>query len=212
MTVKNFVWDFDGMLFDTYPHTVAAFCECCRRFGIPAEKGEVYALMKVTIRHALRHYGFDEAMTAAFYEIENDLSFPPRGVPYPHVPAVLREIAAAGGKNYLYTHRDAVALQYLELYGLKNLFSGFITAEDGYPLKPAPDALSALTARCGMLKEETLMLGDRDIDIGAGVNAGVRTLLYDDEGRYPLPLGEDVKCTDGESLMRAVREMLGTDE
>ena len=208
MKIRNFIWEFDGMLFDTYPHTVAAFCECCRRFGISAEKDEVYALMKITIRHALRYYGFTESMTAAFYEIENDLSFLPRGVPYPHIPAILEEIAAAGGRNYLYTHRDKVALQYLGLYNLSHLFQDAVTGEDGFPLKPAPDALLALTARNGLAPAETLMLGDRDIDIGAGVNAGVRTLLYDDENRYPRPLGEDLKCKNGDSLARAVQKLL----
>ena len=208
MKTEHFIWDFDGMLFNTYPHTVAAFCACCRRNGIPVDEKEAYDLFKVTMRHAFAHYGLTEALVKDFYEIENDLGFLPKGEPFPHIPALLRTVTERGGKNYLYTHRDAVALQYLDLYGLTPLFSGFVTGDDGFPLKPAPDALLALTERFGMEKARTLMLGDRDIDIGAGINAGVRTLLYDDEGRYPAPLGEDLKCTDGRSLREAVTELL----
>ena len=75
--MKYFIWDFDGMLFDTYPHTLEAFCETCRRFGVPFARDEVFAHLKVTVWDALRFYGFDEAMTAAFYAVENDLDFCP---------------------------------------------------------------------------------------------------------------------------------------
>ena len=149
MKIEHFIWDFDGMLFNTYPHTVAAFCACCRRNGIPVDEKEAYDLFKVTMRHAFAHYGFTEALVKDFYEIENDLGFLPKGEPFPHIPALLRTVTERGGKNYLYTHRDAVALQYLDLYGLTPLFSGFVTGDDGFPLKPAPDALLALTERFG---------------------------------------------------------------
>ena len=207
--MKHFIWDFDGMLFDTYPHTLAAFCEYCRRAGIPAERDEAYRLLKITLRHAFRYYGFTDADAAAFYEIENDLDFLPRGVPYPGIPELLRDIAAGGGKNYLYTHRDKVALQYLELYGLTELFADCITGEDGFPFKPAPDALNDLVRRNGLPKEACLMLGDRDIDIGAGVNAGMAALLYDDENRYPENVGETWRCTNGSELQKTVLALLG---
>ena len=207
-TYHHFIWDFDGMLFDTYPHTVAAFCECCRRFGIPADEKEAYALFKVTMRHAFARYGFTPAHVEAFYQIENDLDFLPRGVPYPHIPALLRQIAEHGGHNYLYTHRDKVALQYLDLYGLTGLFTDFVTGEDGFPLKPAPDALNALIKRNGLKKDACLMLGDRDIDIGAGVTAGIGTLLYDDENRYPEGVGETWRCTDAQTLEQTIMRFL----
>ena len=208
MNITEFIWDFDGMLFDTYPHTLAAFCEYCRRVNIAVDEAEAYDLLKVTLRHAFRHYGFTDADAEAFYEIENDLDFLPRGVPYPHIPALLQLITAHGGRNYLYTHRDKVALQYLEMYGLNGLFTDVVTGEDGFPLKPAPDALNALMERNGLKKDACLMLGDRDIDIGAGVNAGIRTLLYDDENRYPQSVSETWRCTDAGSLEAAIKNCI----
>ena len=49
LRIKNFIWDFDGMLFDTYPHTVAAFCEQQRRHGFLRHEAEVYALFKINL-------------------------------------------------------------------------------------------------------------------------------------------------------------------
>ncbi len=208
MSVRHFIWDFDGMLFDTYPHTVAVFCECCRRWGIPCDPAEVYALFRVNLRQGFLRYALSTEQVAAFYELENDLTFPPVAGPYRRIPEILRLIADAGGKNYLYTHRDGVAWIYLETSGLAPLFSGGVTGEDGFPYKPAPDALEHILGVYGIPKTDAVMLGDRDIDIYAGQNAGIRTLLYDDEHRYG-PLGETVRAQTQDELFTAVKALTG---
>ena len=185
LRIKNFIWDFDGMLFDTYPHTVAAFCEQQRRHGFLRDEAEVYALFKINLRVGFRHYGLTEEEIREFYDIENDLSFEPLGVPYPRIPEILRYVTANGGRNYLYTHRDRVALKYLELYGLTPLFSGFVTGEDGFPFKPAPDALNYLCDKHALDRAACVMIGDRDIDLDAGKNAGMACALFDPENFYP---------------------------
>ena len=210
MKIRHFIWDFDGMLFDTYPHTVAAFCECCRRWEIPCDPAEVYALFRVNIRQGFLRYGLNEAQAAEFYETENDLSFPPFAAPYKKIPQILRAVTEAGGKNYLYTHRDRMAWTYLEKEGLAGLFSGGVTGEDGFPLKPAPDALEHILRTYGIPKQNAMMLGDRDIDILAGQNAGLFTLLYDDENRYGA-LGEDLRAETQEDLAQAVISALSAE-
>lgn len=205
--IKNFIWDFDGMLFDTYPHTEAAFCEVQRRRGILRDPEEVHRLFKINLRVAFEHYRLTEEEIREFYELENDLTFEPIGVPYPKIPEILRLIKDRGGRNYLYTHRDRVALQYFDIYGLTPLFSDAVTGEDGFPLKPAPDALEHIIKKNGLSKAETMMLGDRDIDIFAGQNAGIFTLLYDDEGRYG-DLGETRRAGTQDELYAAVTELL----
>ena len=205
--MKRFIWDFDGMLFDTYPHTLAAFCEACRRFGVPFEENEVFAHLKVTVWDALGFYGFNEEMAAAFYAIENDLGFPPAGKPYPMIPHILEYIVNKQGTNYLYTHRDGVAVRYLERFGLDRFFDDAVTRELGFPLKPAPDAILYLTQKHGLDKNECLMLGDRLIDVGSGVNAGVHTLLFDEFG--DLPETEcDYRCRSTEELLALIKRMI----
>ncbi len=205
--MKHFIWDFDGMLFDTYPHTQEAFCETCRRYGVPFTEEEVFAQLKITVWDALRFYGFNEEMTAAFYAIENDLDFRPLGKPYPMIPQILAHIANGGGNNYLYTHRDAVALRYLERYSLDRFFADAVTRELGFPHKPAPDAIEYLAAKHGLAKDDCLMLGDRLIDVGSGHNAGVHTCLFDEFGDLPeAPCDYRVHTT--QELYDLVRELL----
>ncbi len=203
LRIQNFIWDFDGMLFDTYPHTEAAFCEVQRRRGFVRDPEEVHRLFKINLRAGFAHYALTEEEILEFYALENDLTFPPIGVPYPKIPEILQTIVDRGGRNYLYTHRDRVALQYLDIYALTPLFSDFVTGEDDFPYKPAPDALEHIIKKNGLHRAETMMLGDRDIDIFAGQNAGVYTLLYDDERRYG-DLGETRRARTQEELLAEI--------
>ena len=204
--VSAFIWDFDGTLFDTYPHTVAAFCETLRRHGRQADEAEVYEKMKITVWEALRHYGADEAFVREFYALENTLSFPPTGRPFEGIPALLRYVTARGGENYLYTHRDRVALEYLDLFGLTPLFSGFVTAENGFPLKPAPDALNWLAQSFALDPARCLMVGDRLIDTQAGKTAGMRTCLLHPDGGLPADQS-DFYCRDVPALAALIKKL-----
>lgn len=178
--ITGFIWDFDGMLFDTYPHTTAALCEYFRRHGKIIDEKEAFDKLKISIREAFRFFGLTEDGEKEFYEIEDDLDFLPRGVPYEGIEEILRYITENGGRNYLYTHRDKVAVQYLDLYGLTGLFTDFVTREMDFPFKPSPDAVNYLISKHNLEKESCLMLGDRTIDCGSGLNAGIKALLFDE--------------------------------
>ena len=178
--ITDFIWDFDGMLFDTYPHTTAALCEYFRRHGRIINEKEAFDRLKISIREAFRYFELPPDGEGEFYEIEDDLDFLPRGVPYEGIPEILRYITENGGRNYLFTHRDKVAIQYLELYGLTPLFSDFVTREMDFPFKPAPDAVNYLIKKHSLDRNCCLMLGDRAIDCGSGLSAGIRALLFDE--------------------------------
>ncbi len=180
--ITEFIWDFDGMLFDTYPHTTAALCEYFRRHGREIDKEEAFDRLKISIREAFRYFELPPDGEREFYEIEDDLDFLPRGVPYEGIPEILRYITENGGRNYLYTHRDKVAIQYLDLYGLTPLFSDFVTREMDFPFKPAPDAVNYLIEKHSLDRNCCIMLGDRAIDCGSGLSAGIRALLFDEFG------------------------------
>ena len=180
--ITEFIWDFDGMLFDTYPHTTAALCEYFRRRGRILDEKEAFEKLKISIREAFGYFSLPADGEREFYEIEDDLDFLPRGVPYEGIPEILKYITENGGRNYLFTHRDRVAIQYLDLYGLTPLFTDFVTREMDFPFKPAPDAVNYLIEKHSLKREECLILGDRTIDCGSGLNAGIKALLFDEFG------------------------------
>lgn len=178
--ITEFIWDFDGMLFDTYPHTTAALCEYFRRHGKEIDPDEAFSQLKISIRKAFSHFGMTEEGEREFYEIEDDLDFTPHGVPYKGVPEMLKFIAENGGRNYLFTHRDKVAIQYLDKYNLTHLFTDFVTREMCFPFKPAPDGIEYLINKHSLDRKRCLMLGDREIDCLSGLKAGTTALLFDE--------------------------------
>lgn len=205
--ITEFIWDFDGMLFDTYPHTTAALCEYFRRHGRIIDKDEAFRELKISILQAFRYFGMPKDGEREFYEIEDNLDFLPRGVPYAGIPEILKYIVDNGGRNYLYTHRDRVAVQYLELYGIDCLFTDFVTREMNFPYKPCPDAINYLLNKHSLNKESCLMLGDRHIDCKAGLNAGIKALLFDEFGN--LKDGEYTYYTSSiEELAEKIRESI----
>lgn len=187
--VRHLFWDFDGTLYDSYPNVTHAFLCTLDELGCSAlvTPREALSLLKVSVFSAAQHCagmaGLDAARVmevfARYHARESAFA------PYAGLGECLRTLHAAGVRHYLYTHRDRRAVEQLEQDGLWSLFSDGVTSEDGFPHKPAPDALRCLLARNAIDPTEAAMVGDRDIDIEAGNNAGIRGVLFDPDGFYP---------------------------
>ena len=63
----------------------------------------------------------------------------------------------------------------LNQLGIGQYFKMIIGADNGLPLKPAPDALITIMHRLGIPKDLTVMVGDGTTDIRAGKAAGTAT-------------------------------------
>lgn len=175
------VWDFDGTLFDSYPIMNHAMALALEKLGHPQPTGEIRRLMKQSVSTALNFYCrkclLGKELETTFRQEEKALS--DNLPPYEGALALCRRIASAGGMNLLYTHRDSLAVTMLDRYGFSPYFAGGVTAEDGFPSKPAPDALLSLMKQYSFSPGEALMIGDRDIDLLAGRNAGLHEYLFD---------------------------------
>ena len=188
--MKNFIWDFDGTLFDTYTHTVTVLHRYLAERGRNYDYQELYDICRVHMGEARVFCGASDAEWEEFFRREAEIDTPPRAVPYEGTEAVLAAVMASGGRNFLYTHRNEVSIRYLERFGLFRYFTDFVTMEDAFPQKPAPDAILHLIRTFSLDPEETVMVGDREIDILSGVNAGVHTCLFT-EGN---PAAETARC------------------
>lgn len=180
MRYRNYIWDFDGTLFDSYPHVLAAMEVVNAEEGIDCDRLELWRHLLVNFGEGRRYAGLSPEAYKRFVEYQNRMGedeIEPVVVPFEGAAEVLREIVERGGRNYLYTHRNRTSVGYLERYGLSGYFSDMITAEDGLPAKPAPDAVLRLIERNGLEPGECIMIGDRLIDGMAGINAGIAGAL-----------------------------------
>ena len=192
MKYLNYIWDFDGTIFDSYPHTVRCLWDELTAEGLAdsLSREDVERHILVSFNDMKRFTGISDEAYERFLERTHRIGeeeIEPKAVPFPDAEAVLSAIVKNGGRNYLYTHRNATARWYLDAYGLTPYFADLVTAEEGFPSKPAPDAVLALIARNSLDPADCVMVGDREIDGMSGKNAGIAGALVN----YPpfLPDG-----------------------
>ncbi len=182
MKYKNYIWDFDGTLFDSYPHIFSLFCSVMDEAGL-TEKFDMELVrrhLRVSFASLYEFTKMPEEPWERFIELhhctdEDGVSAPV--VPFADCEAVLAAVIDRGGKNFIYTHRDATVHTYLERYGLGGYFSDILTAEENFPFKPSPDAVLALLERNALEPGDCIMIGDREIDGLSGKNAGIAGAL-----------------------------------
>lgn len=180
------LWDFDGMLFDSYPHMIRAMQIALQADGKNLSYQDILPYIKISVSTAMEHFSLSEAAQKVYVQREADAAMAPLIRPYPGMENLLRDVSRrTGAKHFLYTHRDRSALEYLREAGMEDCFYGAVTHEDGFPSKPAPDAIQFLIERYGLDKNTAIMLGDREIDVLSGRNAGIHSCLFDEFQLHP---------------------------
>lgn len=189
MKYQHFFWDFDGTLFDTYARITRAIQKALKDLGIEATYEEIFPVAKLSIGKCLKHFteplGIERDVYQAAYHAHAEDEPYDTILLYPGAREMLEEICRRGGKNYIYTHRGASAREVIVLKGMEHLFADYVTSENGFPSKPAPNALQYLMEKHGMKKEECIMIGDRGIDVESGLNAGMSGAFIDLDHRFP---------------------------
>ncbi len=179
LSMKNYIWDFDGMLFDSYPHITSAFIKALSESGKTADYDEAKALLEITYATAYEHYGVTEEEKELFRHHEHNYALRPIAVPFENTYTTLEKLFNDGKKHFLYTHRGFETSQhYLEIYGIKKFFTAFVDSSMNFPSKPAPDAVNYICDTYGLDRSETVMIGDREIDVLSGINAGCYGCLF----------------------------------
>lgn len=181
MKVKHFIWDFDGTIIDTYPHTTTAFMETAKKHNINANYDEAMVHLRHSLSGAKDIYKLSDEVFDSFIDRALELWFDPIPVPYTGIERVLEQIVLAGGKNFIYTNRDITAVKYLEHYNLLKYFTEcVVNTSPAYAKKPAPDSVEYIVKKHSLDKGEVAMVGDREIDVLSGKNAGCKAILFDE--------------------------------
>ncbi|MBI9051803.1 MAG: HAD-IA family hydrolase [Anaerolineaceae bacterium] len=183
--IKNIFWDFDGTLFDTYPPIAKSIHLGLKQLGhhIPVE--ETLVLSKISLTYCLETLAEKTGSSSSDLEEVFDAQYAlltlEEQKPFPGVQQVLEKVISVGGINVIITHRGSTTmLKLLEHYGLKNYFSGWLTADDGFTRKPDPAAFFAALQSYNVNASETLGVGDRGLDVEASRAAGLQTAFYGD--------------------------------
>ena len=181
----NFViWDFDGTLFDTYPVIAQAYVDELAAIGITEDVEKASSLLRVFFKtyedYLVDTYGMERLGEDFFVRCRNRRVAAEQkyAEPFDGIIPLCRDIIAAGGRNVIYTLRDETMFGMFDRFGMRCLFADSIDSRENFPRKPAPDAVLTLLERCGADPASAIMVGDREIDVGSGENAGIDSCLF----------------------------------
>jgi phosphoglycolate phosphatase-like HAD superfamily hydrolase len=201
---KHILWDFDGTLFDTYPAMTIAFQKALLDEKIQEDKDTILKLMKISLGHAVDHYkkifsisdNFIERYH--FYEKTLDKRLLP---PMPYAVEVCRGIKANRGDNFIFTHRGDYVFKLLGYYSMLDYFTEIVSLDYRFKRKPDPSGFNYIIEKYSLNKAQVLAVGDRELDILAGHNAGIKACFLDDKILQ--------KCTSADYRINSLKDLQG---
>jgi phosphoglycolate phosphatase-like HAD superfamily hydrolase len=181
--IRHLLWDLDGTLFDTYPAITYAISKSINQMGGTVALNVIDELARQSIGHCLEtlatRFRFNPNLLQSRYtENYRELS-PANQPPFPGGRETCAFVRQNDGRNLIVTHRELESCHILlETHEMSALFDDIFSTEQGYLRKPSPEMVLAALSKYDLNPAETLMVGDRALDIQAGQAAGVRTCLF----------------------------------
>ncbi|NQT60974.1 MAG: HAD hydrolase-like protein [Bacteroidetes bacterium] len=182
--IKNIIWDFDGSLFNTYPAQTALLSDLVQKnYNITITQKKIREYTSISLGRALQEISRTvkvdlEEMKSLFIENYSNLPLE-KEYPFTHAVNICKRITAKNGKNLLNTHRGKDRLfKLLHYYDMEELFCDIISNEDNFGRKPDPESFKVLIKRNNLSLINTIVIGDRNLDILGGKRAGLLTYFF----------------------------------
>ena len=180
MKYKYIFFDLDGTIIDSAPGIVASTRHALKRFGIEeADLTTLHQFIGPPLTDSFRkYYGFTPEQAVKAIESYREY-YTDGGMlqcePYPGVEALLREIAAAGGKILLATSKPEIyAQRILEHFHLDRYF--FCVAGSSLDERRVhkDEILVYAIKKCGIQDPASaVMVGDREYDVLGAQKVGI---------------------------------------
>jgi len=183
MKTRLIVFDFDGTLGDTRHIIVTTMQDvmrdkhleikeeavCASTIGFPLRKCYATMFPDLTAEELDR---CAESHTRHF--AENLKTIAPS--PFPHVMETLETLKSMGICLAIASSRTSESLRgLLDRMGMESFFSHIIGGNDIIHAKPDAEPVLKILSATGFSADDTLVVGDMDVDIMMGINAGTST-------------------------------------
>ncbi len=183
--IKTILFDLDGTLLNTLDDLADAANYVCAQNGWPCHPTESYKQMvgngipKLVERFSPENCRDEKTMadTLARFTARYDAHKQDKTTPYPGIPEMLAELRADGIQTAVFSNKaDSLCGAILEHYFGPGAFDAVRGSLPGVPTKPDPAGLYALMTQMHADPANTLFVGDSNVDIATGHNAGLRTV------------------------------------
>lgn len=192
---KYIIWDFDGTLFDTYPAVARVLENVLKTYDITENIDEIlfylHQSLGTTFSHFSKKHSIDINQLRQKFVITEEAMDVTDSHPFSHSRVLLEKVVANGGINLIYTNRGNSIHNFLKHYDYSDYFTEIITREDGFGRKPKPDCILYFLDKYNLQKEQTLMVGDRELDVLAAVNAGIDSCYFNSH-KIPIDTNADI--------------------
>ena len=175
------IFDLDGTLLNTIDDLAAAGNFVCRENGWPEYTVEQFkAMVGHGIPNLVARFTPDSAQSplllanalAQFsaYYAEHNCDYTK---PYAGIPELLAELKALGVELAVYSNKaDGFSRRLMDTF-FPHTFALVRGKLEGVPVKPDPTGVRAVLKELGAQPEQTLFVGDSNVDILTGHNAGL---------------------------------------
>lgn len=174
------IFDLDGTLLDSLDDILLKLNFTLEKFSLPqVTRAQARSFIgngaRELVRLALgkeREYMLEEVL--AFYRTEYAKSNNALSSLYVGEEEALLNLKAHGVKLAILTNKPhAAALKTEEIFFKKFAFCCVQGQEEGFPLKPAPQAVERVLHKLGVSARDCLFVGDGETDIQAAANTGM---------------------------------------
>ena len=180
--IHTILFDLDGTLLNTIDDLADAANWVCAQNGWPQHTVAEYKYMVGNgIPKLVERFSPAEARTPdrlaetlAQFTARYDAHKEDKTAPYPGISELLKELKAAGIQTAVFSNKaDALCGKIIEHYFGPGAFSAVRGSRPGVPTKPDPTGLWDLMRQLNADPATTLFVGDSDVDILTGHNAGL---------------------------------------
>lgn len=179
---KTVLFDLDGTLLNTIDDLADSANRVCAAHGWPQHTAAEYCyfvgngIPKLVERFSPADAQSPEqrAATLAEFTARYDAHKEDKTAPYPGIPELLDALKAEGIQTAVFSNKaDPLCGKIIEHYFGAGRFQIVRGNRPGVPTKPDPIGVYALMEDLGAKPESTLFVGDSDVDILTGHNAGL---------------------------------------
>lgn len=180
MKYRLMIFDLDGTLLNTLEDLADSVNYVLWKHGFPERTTEEVRSFVGDGIHKLIERSVPEG-TAPFMVEECFKDFTPyykvhcadKTKPYEGITALLQRLRASGVKTAVVSNKADYAAKELCARYFPDMFDEVVGERVGIHRKPAPDSVNEVIRLLGATKEETVYVGDSDVDVQTAENAGI---------------------------------------